>query len=142
MGASPAYRRLMAASGVWACALALVACGETVSTGKFRGESRKVAETVANFQKDATAGDEKKLCANDLASTVTERLRSTAGGCQAAVSEQLKQVDALNLEVTSIGVTGTTAQARVKSTWSGKSRVSTLSLVKQGGRWKISGSSR
>lgn len=138
---APPRSHFLAASGALACALALGACGETVSTGKFSGESRRVAETVANFQKDATAGDEKKLCANDLASIVTTRLHSTAGGCQAAVSEQLKQVDALNLEVASISVAGATAQARVKSTWSGKSRVSTLSLVKEGGRWKISGSS-
>lgn len=123
------------------CASALGACGETVSTGSFKGESRHVAETVSDFQKDATASDEQKLCANDLAKTLTKRL-GAAGGCQAVVKEQLGQVDALNLTVDSIAVNGATAQARVKSTWEGKSRVSTLSLVKEGNRWKISGSSR
>jgi hypothetical protein len=128
------------ATAGWA-ALALAACGETVSTGKFSGESRKAAETVANFQTDAKAGDEKKLCSNDLASTLTTRLRSV-GGCQAVLSEQLKQVDALSLEVESVSVAGATAQVRVKSTWSGKNRLGTLSLVKEGARWKISGSSQ
>jgi hypothetical protein len=123
-----------------ACASALAACGETVSTGSFKGEERHVAETVSDFQKDATGSDEQKLCSNDLAKTLTKRL-SAAGGCQAVVRGQLGQVDALSLTVKSIAVTGTTAQARVKSTWAGKNRVSTLSLVKEGKRWKISGSS-
>lgn len=124
-----------------ACAAALGACGETVSTSSFKGESRHVAETVSDFQKNATASDEQKLCANDLAKTLTKRL-ATAGGCQAVIKQQLGQVDALNLTVASIAVTGATAQARVKSTWAGKSRLSTLSLVKEGSRWKISGSGK
>jgi hypothetical protein len=124
-----------------ACAAALGACGETVSTSSFKGESRHVAETVSDFQKNATASDEQKLCADDLAKTLTKRL-GAAGGCQAVIKKQLGQVDALNLTVASIAVNGATAQARVKSTWAGKSRVSTLSLVKEGSRWKISGSSQ
>jgi hypothetical protein len=123
------------------CALALAACGETVSTGSFKGESRNVAQAIADFQKDATASDEKKLCANDLASTLTKRL-SSSGGCQAVLKEQLAQVDAFNLTVESIALTGTRAQARVKSTWSGKSRLATLALVREGSRWKISGAQR
>jgi hypothetical protein len=120
------------------CALALAACGETVSTGNFKGESRNVTQTVSDFQKDATASDQKKLCENDLARTLTTRLRA-GGGCQAVLKEQLGQIDALNLSVESIAVKGTSAQARVKSTWSGKNRISTLLLVREGTRWKISG---
>lgn len=122
-----------------ACASALAACGETVSTSSFKGESRQVAETVSDFQKNATASDEQKLCTNDLAATLTKRL-STVGGCQAVVKQQLGQVDALNLTVESIAVNGATATARVKSTWAGKNHTSTLSLVKEGKRWKIAGS--
>jgi hypothetical protein len=121
-------------------ALALLACGETVSTGGFKGESRQVAETVADFQKDATASDEQKLCANDLAKTLAQRL-GAAGGCQAALKEQLGQVDALNLTVESIVLSGARARARVKSTWSGRNRISTLLLVREGARWKIAGAS-
>lgn len=121
-----------------ACATAFAACGETVSTSSYKGEARHVAETVSDFQKDATASDEQKLCANDLAKTLTKRL-GAAGGCQAVVKQQLGQVDALNLTVESIVVKGATAQARVKSTWAGKNQVSTLSLVREGTRWKISG---
>ncbi len=133
--------RPAAVPSAFVCALALASCGETVSTSGFKGESRAVAETVADFQKNATAGDQGKLCKDDLARTVTERL-AAAGGCQAVLKEQLGQVDALNLTVESVALSATTAQVRVKSTWSGKNRVSTLSLVKEAGRWKVSGSSQ
>jgi hypothetical protein len=131
-------KSLTAGLGVLACALALGACGETVSTKGLSGESRNVARTVADFQKDATAGDRTKLCRNDLASTVVARLKE-AKGCEAALRSQLKEVDAFNLTVESVTVAGTTAQARVKSTWSGKTKLSTLSLVREGARWKIAG---
>ena len=127
-------------SGLSALALiaGLTACGETASTGGFSGESHNVAQTVANFQADASANDQKKLCENDLAATLTNQLRS-AGGCQAALKEQLKEIDALGLTIETIAVTGSSALARVKSTYSGKNAITTLMLVKEGSHWKISG---
>jgi hypothetical protein len=121
-----------------ALAVALGACGETVSTSNFKGESHSVAQTVSDFQSDATAGDQKKLCENDLAATLAARLRS-AGGCQAVLKKQLHEIDALSLTIESIAVNGAGATAHVKSTYSGKSRITTLALVKEGSRWKISG---
>jgi hypothetical protein len=121
----------------------LGACGETASTSAFKGESHSVATTVSDFQKDATGGDQKKLCENDLAATLTTRLRG-AGGCQAVLKKQLHEIDALNMTIESINLGGASkrALARVKSTYSGKSRITTLTLVKEGSRWKISGVSR
>jgi hypothetical protein len=131
-------RRLAAAVTVVALALGASACGETASTGNYKGESHEVAQTVSNFQSDATASDQKKLCANDLAVTLTARLKA-AGGCQAVLKEQLHQIDALNMTIESIAVKGSNAIAHVKSTYSGKSRVTALTLVKEGSHWKISG---
>jgi hypothetical protein len=126
----------------WLCGLALIAglaaCGETASTNGFSGESQKVAQTVANFQADASSNDQKKLCENDLAATLTNQLRST-GGCQAEIKEQLKDIDSLGLTIESVAVTGSSALARVKSTYSGKSAITTLKLAKEGSHWKISG---
>jgi hypothetical protein len=123
------------------CALALAvgpaACGETASTSNFKGESHNVAQTVSDFQSDATASDQKKLCENDLAVTLTASLRS-AGGCQAVLKNQLHEIDALNMTIESITVSGTSAIAHVKSNYSGRSRITTLTLVKEGSRWKIS----
>ena len=126
------------------CAVAfttwLTACGETASTSNFKGESHNVAQTVSDFQSDASAGNQKKLCENDLAAALAARLRS-GGGCQTVLKNQLHEIDALNMTIESINVGGTStkALARVKSTYSGKSRITTLTLVKEGSRWKISG---
>jgi len=131
-------RQLACGLCVAAVALGLTACGETASTSSFKGESHSVAQSVSDFQSDATAGDQKKLCENDLSSALTARLKSS-GGCQTVLKNQLHELDALNLTIESIAVNGATASARVKSTWSGKSRTTTLSLIKEGARWKISG---
>jgi hypothetical protein len=127
------------------CALAFAvgvsACAETASTNKFSGESHNVAQTVSNFQTDATAEDEKKLCDNDLAATLTVKL-ARVGGCQAVLKAQLREIDALGLKIESIVVSGNHALAHVKSTYSGKNRVTALGLVKEGSHWKISGLGR
>lgn len=133
-----ATKRLAGGLSVLALSAGLAACGETASTKGFSGESQKVAQTVANFQTDASANDQKKLCENDLAATLTGQLRS-AGGCQATIKEQLKDIDSLGLTIESVAVTGSSALARVKSTYSGKSAIATLKLVKEGPHWKIAG---
>jgi hypothetical protein len=121
-----------------AFALGIAACGETASTGNFKGESRNVAQTVANFQTDVTASDQKKLCKNDLAGALTARFKDS-GGCEAAIKAALHGIDSLNLTIEAITVKGKTAVAQVKSTYSGKSRITTLTLVQEGTHWKVSG---
>ena len=64
---------------VLALTLGVSACGETASTSGYKGESHKVAETVSNFQTDATALDQKKVCENDLAAALTARLGGERG---------------------------------------------------------------
>ncbi len=131
-------RPLFAGICALAFALGVSACAETASTSKFSGESHNVAQTVSNFQTDATAEDEKKLCEDDLAATLAAKL-GRAGGCQTVLKAQLHEIDALGLTIESISVNGTHALARVKSTYSGKSRVTALALLKEGSHWKISG---
>lgn len=121
-------------------ALALAGCGNTVSTSAFKGAEQQVAQTIANLQADATAAEQGKICADDLAAAVVRRLGG-AKGCEAAIKSQLQQVDSLEVSVQSVAVapSGTTATAQVKSIHEGKSRPSAVSLVKEGGKWKISG---
>jgi Domain of unknown function (DUF4878) len=120
-----------------AFSLTVAACGSTVSPGNFKGESQAVAQAISNFQSDATAGNQQKLCQNDLARPVQERLKSASGGCQQALKSQLQQIDNFDLTVESISVSGETATAKVKSTYSGKNRLGTIQLVKEGKSWKI-----
>jgi hypothetical protein len=123
-------------------AIGLSACTEAVSTSGFKGEAKAVAQTLANLQSDVTTGDQHKICAEDLASAVVARLAQAPGGCQQAIKNQMDEVDSPNLTVESVQVSTAgarnTASARVKSVYSGKNTVSSVSLVKEGGKWKVS----
>jgi hypothetical protein len=135
-----ATKPTMALAAMTLATLAATACGmTTVSTGSFKGEQKAVAQRISNFQSDATGLNEQKVCHNDLASVVLARLKAAGGKCESALKTQLGEVDVFELKVESIALTGATASARVKSTWSGKSRFSTMRLVREGGAWKISG---
>ncbi|HEX3692460.1 MAG TPA: nuclear transport factor 2 family protein [Solirubrobacteraceae bacterium] len=129
-------RQAAAAAGAALLAAGLAACGETASTSGFSGEKHAVAQAIVNFQSDVRAREQKKLCQNDLAASVTARF-AHSGGCQAALKSQLTQVDAPGLTIESVLVSGRTAVARVKSTYSGKNAISAMRLVKEAGRWKI-----
>jgi hypothetical protein len=136
MIASP--RQLLSGACALTLAAGLAACGEAASTSSFKGESHNVAQGVSDFQSDVTGREQKKLCQDDLAKALVARLQST-GGCQAVLKQALDELDSVNLTIQSIAVKGSTAQARVKSIYSGKNRVTTLTLVKEGSRWKVSG---
>lgn len=121
------------------CPVVLAACGKTVSTTSFKGEQHEVAQTISNLQADATAGEQKKICANDVSSVIVAKLGGTKG-CEAAIKAQVAEVDNLEVSIQSISVApaGTTATAQVKSTVAGKSKPGTVSLVKEGKTWKVS----
>ena len=135
----PAARRPLVLLSVPLCAVALAACGKTVSTSGFQGPQHEVAQTISNLQADATAGEQKKVCANDVSATVVAKLGG-AKGCEAAIKSQLAEVDSLEVSIQSVTVApgGATASANVKRTVGGKTRRGTVSLVKEGKAWKIS----
>jgi hypothetical protein len=120
-------------------ALGLAACGTTTSTSSFKGEEHAVAQAIANLQTNATALEHKKVCHEDLASSVVARLNRAPGGCEKALESQLKQIDSFEVTVESVHVEGTNASAQVKSIHEGKNRIETLTLVKEDGKWRISG---
>jgi hypothetical protein len=120
-------------------AAGLAACGNTVSTSGFKGEQHAVAETISNLQSDVTASDEKKLCVDDLAEAVVKNLGG-AKGCEKAIHDQIAEIDNLEVKVQSIQIApaATTATAQLRSVYAGKRRPVTVTLVKQGGKWKVS----
>jgi hypothetical protein len=132
-----ALRPVLAALLAAVLAAASAGCGETASTGSFTGESHAVAQAVADLQRNVVAHEQKKLCQDNLAAAVTAKLTRAGGSCQAALKNQLLQIDATGLTIKSIEVKGKTATARVKSTYAGKQRESALTLVKEGVRWKV-----
>jgi hypothetical protein len=134
------FKRALALSSTVLIALGLSACAKTVSTSGLSGEAKDAAETIKNLQSDVTAGDQKKVCDNDLAKALATKLSSSKGGCQLALKEQLAEIDSLELNIDTVQVTSPAhaATATVTSVYAGKKRKSTLSLVKEGNKWKIS----
>ncbi|HTU79841.1 MAG TPA: hypothetical protein VMF09_13895 [Solirubrobacteraceae bacterium] len=135
--------RLSASLCLALCALTLAACGassSSTSTSGFSGTKREVARTIANFQSHATSSEEKKICSEDLAASVVSRLGGTSG-CEAAIKHQLSQIDNLEVGIESVDLadSGKSATAHVRSIREGKTKPSTLSLVKEAGKWRISG---
>jgi hypothetical protein len=134
------FKRALALSSTVLIALGLSACAKTVSTSGLSGEAKDAAETIKNLQSDVTAGDQKKVCDNDLAKALVTKLSSSKGGCQLALKEQLAEIDSLELNIDTVQVTSPAhaATATVTSVYAGKKRKSTMSLVKEGNKWKIS----
>lgn len=137
MSTTPLKARSAAVVVAALLALALAACGSTVSTGNFKGPSKAVAERISDFQSDVTGREEKKLCNRDLAGAVRSRLQAGGSSCVEALEKQLGAITDFEISVSSIAVHGKSATARVKSTWSGKQRTTTMQLVEEGGAWKI-----
>jgi hypothetical protein len=137
-----AHRHTPAPLWLFLLAVALAGCGSTVSTSSFHGEEHEVAQVIANFQADVSAGEQQKVCANDLSSALVARLGGPAA-CRKAIKNQLAEIDNLEMSVRAVQVSppgaGRTATARVKSISGGKSRLATLTLVREDGSWKISG---
>lgn len=131
-------RNLIASIGALCVATGVSACGETSSTGSYKGESKHVAQTISNLQSDITTANATKVCSRDLSANVIKRLQSTGINCKKAMEGQLREIDTYSLTVESISISGTTATAKVKSTWAGKQKVHRLSFVKEGGSWKVS----
>jgi Domain of unknown function (DUF4878) len=124
-------------------ALGVTACASTTSSSSFKGEPHEVAQAVVSLQSEAAAGEAQKICKDLLSSAVTARLSAgrspIGGGCTQALKSQLVEVDSPELTIQSVQLHGASASVTVKSIDAGKSRISTLTLVKEGGKWKISG---
>jgi len=128
-----------AAVGAALCALAVAGCGTTSSAG-FSGEKHAVAQVIANLQSAAQAGEDSKICSEYVAKPIVARLGGKKG-CEEAFKHQLSLVDNLEVTIESVSVAAGahTASASVKATHSGKTRRENVSLVKEAGRWRVSG---
>jgi copper chaperone CopZ len=131
-------RRALALCCLPICGLAVSACASTASTGNFKGAQHAVAQTLGNLQSDVTGGEEKKICTIDLAAAVVSSLGGTKG-CEAAIKTQLSEIDSTEVDVEAVQLSGRTATATVKDTVSGKKALTKVSLVEEGGKWKVSG---
>jgi hypothetical protein len=129
-------RRMPILIAALAASLLLGACGSTVATSSFKGAQHEVAETISHLQSDVTAGEHKKVCENDMAAKVVQRLGGKKG-CEAAVKTQLSEIDSTELTIDKIEVAGTSATAKVTNVYEGKKVKGSMTLAKEGSDWKI-----
>ena len=120
-------------------ALGVGACGSTVSTSGFKGEAHAVAQRISDLQSDVSALNEQKICERDFSRAARARLSTGGNTCKRALKRQLGTIDAYELTVEKIAVSGATATAHVRSTWAGKLSSSELKLIKEGGNWRVEG---
>jgi hypothetical protein len=109
------------------------------STGEFRGDQRLVANTVEDFESAASEGDQGKICRDLLARALVAQYAERGGSCERAVDGALKDTDSFEMTVERVTITGTQASVRVKSDRGKKDLQQSLTLVRQGQGWRISG---
>jgi hypothetical protein len=108
-------------------------------TSKFRGDQRLVANTVEDFETAASKGDQDKICRDLLAKALVQQYAQRGGTCEKVVDGALKDTDSFNLTVEKVTISGQQATASVKADRGKKDVMQSLTLVKQGAGWRISG---
>jgi phage-related protein len=135
-------RRLAALASTLLLALVAAGCTQagssTDSAANFKGQQHDVATTVEDLQSAASKRDEAQVCSQLLDKQLADKLDAMPGGCQAKVKAALKDTDTTDLTVEAVAIDGSTATARVKTENGAKDKTTTLQLVNEGGRWKIS----
>jgi hypothetical protein len=120
------------------CLLALAGCGSTdSSTATFKGEEAAVAEVIEDLQAAAERREGDRICKEILAEDLINELQQGDVNCTEELDQALKEADHNDLEVTSVAVTGTTAEATVKGKDGTTDRVATFGLAKERGAWRI-----
>jgi hypothetical protein len=122
-------------------ALLASACGraEPDSSEEFRGEAKLVANTIEDLQTAGKRGDGARICRDLLAASVVRAIRQAGSkSCAARLEDSLEDADTFELTVKSVNVKGRTATATVASDdGNEKDRLDTMTLAKEGKRWKI-----
>jgi hypothetical protein len=122
-------------------ALVLAGCapsgGGGVDTDEFQGERKAFAEALDELTDAARRGDGQRVCSDLLARALVDRIGRRR--CADAVEEQIDDADVFDLDVERIDVRGNRATARVLSDFAGEERPRTVTLVKEGGDWRLAG---
>src|SRR4051794_19302808 len=109
------------------------------SAGDFQGEEQRVASTVEDLQEAGSRGDQDAVCSTILAKALVDRLEARPGGCRTVVDEALQDTDTSDLTVRGVQIDGNRATVRATTdVGSAPDETTTLQLVREGGRWKIS----
>jgi hypothetical protein len=131
------------AAALAAAALAAGCAPQRASTSdkvsQFKGDQRAVARAVEDLESAAQDSNEAKLCTQVLARAFAGKIGAAGGGCESAVNAALKDTDSTDMTVESVSVNGDRATARVKFETGKTDRPGNVSLVREGGRWRVAG---
>jgi hypothetical protein len=127
----------LAAAVLSGCAPQRASTSDKVS--QFKGEQRAVAQAVEDLESAAQDSDETKLCTQVLAKAFADKIAAAGGGCESAVNAALKDTDSTDMTVESVSVNGDDATAKVKFETGKTDRRGNVSLVREGGRWRVAG---
>ena len=130
-----------AIAGAVCLAVTLSGCSlsptKTSGSAGFTGTKANVATALNLLASDASSTDGADICKNVLAATVRNRLNKI-GTCETIINDQLKTADDSTLTIKSIALADkSNATARVQTVHNGDKVVSTVTLVKTGGAWRV-----
>ena len=135
----PALLLLLAALGLGACTQAA-----TDNADDFQGDERAVADAVYEFRDAVAQRDEEEVCdahlTAELRDTIIECGEQAGRGttCPQVVQDSIQDVDATEIEITDIRITGSDAEVDYKTDLTeGEDPVATLTLTDERG-WRIS----
>ena len=120
----------------------LAACAPTASKNSatgFRGDQRQAAQTIEDLQSAGTDRDGTKVCRDLLTRALAAKLARGGRTCAATVKAALEDTDSADMTVESVRVSGSRATARVRLETGKRDRRTTISLAKEGGRWRVAG---
>jgi hypothetical protein len=128
---------LVAASSV----IFLVGCTTsptTTSTDDFEGDERAVAQTVADLAEAGSAREATDICGGVVTDALREDIAKGGSSCNDEMQMAIEDVDAFDLEVTDVTVTGDKAAAEVESADGDRRVRRTFAFVRVDGDWRIS----
>jgi hypothetical protein len=110
----------------------------------FEGKEKDVAEAVFDFRDAVAKRDEGKVCDSYLTTELRDEIERVAkeadrgSTCADAVTDTIQDIDATDIEIEDISISGTTATVEVKTDKAtGEDPVDTLTLAEERG-WRIS----
>jgi uncharacterized ParB-like nuclease family protein len=138
---------LLAPVAFAAAAIGAGPCGSTSTksdTGDVSGAKKDVAQAVFDLRDAISKRDEAKICDSLVTNALAARIKGDGRGssCSENLKNSIQDVDATDLDVQSVTVTGASATATIKTDLpKGQADpVDTLKFAKDGnGDWRLSG---
>ena len=109
----------------------------TSSTGDFKGAEQDVAQRVADL---AEAGSKRKpadICGGMVSEELRGRIADGGASCNDEMKKAIEDVDAFELTVNDVRITGETAEADVESKDRDRKVERTFRLVRENGDWRF-----